>query len=139
MSSLPEDDQEFLRDKKLTYELRSETLPDGSVRNCIVFPGFKHKAPLLHLENGKLVQSQECELLVIIPSGYATTRLDSFYTFPHLKRSDGADPDRATGSQIFFNKPFQFWSRHLADTEWRVGIDGLSTYLQYIRAELRKA
>jgi hypothetical protein len=76
---------------------------------------------------------------VLIPSGYATTKLDSFYTLAHLKRPNGTDPQNATVVQALFQKNWQFWSRHLEDADWRVGKDGLRTFLSYIRNELRNA
>ena len=73
----------------------------------------------------------------MIPDGYATTKLDSFYTIPRFKRADGHDPQNATVDSALFGKTWQFWSRHLDDNDWRVGIDGLRTFISYIRGELR--
>lgn len=139
MSFLPEDDQEYLQRKQLKFELRTEKMPDGNVRRGIVFSGVLFEGKLCADRNGALAPCESCDLLVLIPSGYATTKLDSFYTSPWLKRSDGAFPDRAHSQETLFGQVWQFWSRHLADGEWRVGIDGLETYLQYIRGELRRA
>ena len=137
---LPEEDQEYLRDKGISYELLVEQGPDGNERHGVHFPDFKTPASLrVRKEDGGLVVCESCELLVIIPSGYATTKLDSFHTIPYLKRPDGTDPQTASGVPTLFGRPWQFWSRHLLDTEWRVGVDGLSTYLNYIHNELRIA
>jgi len=140
MIFLPEDDQEYLESKGLVYEFKSESIPDGTARRGIVFPGFEFASALNQAgADGKLVPRTTCDLLILIPSGYATTKLDSFYTSPHLKRADGSDPPMATGDQVLFGETWQFWSRHLADQEWRAGVDGMETYLQYVRSELRKA
>jgi Prokaryotic E2 family E len=139
MTFLPEEDQEFLDDNGVAYELKTEKLPDGTERNAILFPAFAVNGNLRAQVEGQPVMPSTCELLILMPIGYATTKLDSFYTSPHLKRPDGTDPDRATGPVDLFGKPWQFWSRHLEDSDWRVGIDGLRTYLSYIRAELRSA
>jgi hypothetical protein len=140
MSFLPEDDLEVLKRREIVYELKVEKLPDGNERRAIVFPGFTFEGNLYtENENGR-VPCLTCDLLVIVPSGYATTRLDSFYTIPILKRADGQDPECAAGrADLFGRNGWQFWSRHLTESEWRVGIDGLETFLQYIRAELRRA
>lgn len=138
-SFLPEDDQEYLQSKSIKYELRSESLADGTVRRGVLFPEFSFNGQLYRVTDGALVPVSNCELLVLIPPGYSTTKLDSFYTFPHLKRVGGVDPDRATGQETLFEQTRQFWSRHLADSEWRQGIDGLDTYLRYVRAELKAA
>lgn len=139
MSFLPEDDQDYLATKGIPYELRAENVPGGAERRAILFPNYAFVGNLRCMRESQLVVCEVCDLLILIPGGYATTKLDSFYTFPRLKRSDGTDPDRATGENELFGKKWQFWSRHLSDNEWRVGIDGLQTYLNYVRRELRVA
>ena len=126
MSFLPEDDQDYLLTKGLAFELRTEHPPEGGgERRGIVFPAFKFVGNLYTVVDGQLQQCSSCDLLIIIPLGYATTKLDSFYTTPWLKRPDGANPDRATGDPQLFGQKWQFWSRHLEDREWRAGQDGL--------------
>lgn len=139
MSFLPEDDQEFLLENDIKHELLMEKMPDGTDRRGVLFPGFAFTGNLLAAQNGNLASCRTCDLLVLIPSGYATTKLDSFYTLPRLKRSDGSDPLNANVEQALFQKNWQFWSRHLEDSDWRVGKDGLRTFLSYIRNELRSA
>ncbi len=139
MSFLPEDDQEFLDENCIRHELLSEKLPNGTDRRGVLFPGFEFNGNLWVAGNGNLVSCTACDLLVLIPNGYATTKLDSFYTLPRLKRPGGIDPQATTGEQILFDKPWQFWSRHLEDADWRVGKDGLRSYLSYIRNELWSA
>ena len=139
MSFLPEEDQEFLDSNGVKYELLTEKSPDGTERHGVLFPGFAFDGNLRIQKDGELAGCGSCDLLVVIPTGYATTKLDSFYTSPRLKRPDGTDPQTATGDTTLFEKSWQFWSRHLDDNDWRVGIDGLRTYLSYIRGELRGA
>jgi hypothetical protein len=136
---LPEDDVEYLQSKCIKYQLRSETVANGTIRRGVVFPEFCFEGRLYRVLDGVLAPVSQCELLVVIPKGYSTAKLDSFYTFPHLKRPDGTDPDRATGQEEWFGRTRQFWSRHLADGEWRQGIDGLETYLHYVRVGLKAA
>ena len=139
MSFIPEDDLEYIRKKGLKFELKTEELPGGNKRDGIVFPEFAFEANLRTQTPAGLVNCATCALLIVIPIGYATTQLDSFYTQPFLNRANGSNPDRANDEQVLFGGKWQFWSRHLDKTEWRVDIDGLETYLQYVRAELRKA
>lgn len=139
MSFLPEDDQDFLNENKIKHELLTEKQPDGTDRRGLLFPGFEFTGNLRTAQEGNLVSCSSCDLLVLIPSGYATTKLDSFYTLPRLKRPDGSDPQNATVDTPLFGKTWQFWSRHLEDSDWRVGKDGLRTFLSYIRKELRSA
>ena len=140
MSFLPEDDRDYLELKGLPFELKEEHGPDGTARHGLLFPAFDFSGGLFSRDgNGTLVPCPRCKVLVLIPAGYSTTRLDSFYTSPRLHRSDGALPDRAAGEADLFGERWQFWSRHLSETEWRAGIDGIDIYLQYIRRELRAA
>lgn len=139
MSFLPEEDQEFLVDNGISHELLTEKLPDGKERRAVRFPALTFVGNLYVLRDGGLHQCQSCDVLVVVPEGYATTKLDSFYTIPHLKRADGTDPQNTGAGNVLFEKSWQFWSRHLNDQDWRVGIDGLRTYLMYIRGELRRA
>ena len=80
-----------------------------------------------------------CDLMVIIPQGYDTTKLDSFYTDPILKKANGALPECATGVEPHFGREWQFWSRHLTDDEWKRSVRGFEVYLDYIREALRRA
>lgn len=139
MNFLPEEDQEFLESNGIKYELLTEKSSDGAERRGVLFQNFAFAGSLRLQKDGMLVVCQSCDLLVLIPDGYATTKLDSFYTLPRLKRPDGADPQAANVETALFQKAWQFWSRHLDDKEWRVGIDGLRSYLSYIRSELRSA
>jgi len=138
MSFLPEDDVEFLARKGLVYELKTEKLPNGTERNGVVFPGYGLEGNLRTLRDKQLQPCSACDLLILIPPQYATARLDNFYTIPFLKRPDGTDPQNATGENDLFQRKWQFWSRHLGEGDWRVGIDGLEIFLQYVNLDLRK-
>jgi len=137
MNFLPEDDREYLEAKGLAFDLKEESLPDGTQRRGIVFPGLGFEGNLHSSVDGQLVRRSACDVMILIPHGYSTTKLDCFYTMPRLKRADGTDPDRATGETEVFGSKWQFWSRHLADGDWRPGIDGLDTFLRYVWVELR--
>jgi hypothetical protein len=139
MSFLPEEDQEYLEQNGIAYGLLTEKLPDGTERRGVLFPAFTFEGNLRCDQNGTRVTCNTCDLLVVIPEQYATTKLDSFYTLPRLKRSDGSDPQNANNDTPMFGKTWQFWSRHLEDRDWRQGVDGLRTFLSYIRGELRRA
>jgi hypothetical protein len=139
MSFLPEEDQEFLDGNGITHELLTEKTPEGTERRGVFFPSFAFGGNLRAQNGSGLTPCASCDVLVIVPDGYATTKLDSFYTLPRLKRADGSDPQNATGDTALFGKSWQFWSRHLDDNDWRVGTDNLRTYLSYLRGELRNA
>ena len=137
MSFLPEEDQEYLAESGTRHEELTELMPDGTKRRGVFFPNFSFSGNLRKLNGTSLVEVDACDLLVVVPDGYATTKLDSFYTIPRLKRPDGSDPQNAAGDSTLFGKLWQFWSRHLDDKDWRVGVDGLRTFINYIRAEFR--
>jgi len=139
MSFLPEEDREFLGENGVQCQELIENIPDGQERRGLLFPAFSFSGNLRRMNGGGLIAVDSCDLLVLIPDGYATTKLDSFYTIPRLKRSDGSDPQNAGGESMLWGKPWQFWSRHLDDQDWRVGVDGLRTFISYIRGELRNA
>lgn len=139
MNFLPEDDLEYLESKGIKYELVTETLTDGTQRRAVVFPAFAFEGNLRRENDSQWIECRTCDLMIIIPAGYATTKLDCFYSNPRLKRQDSADPASTGAENELFGRKWQFWSRHLDDKEWRVGIDGLSTYLSYVRRELRSA
>ena len=135
MSFLPEDDQDFLKSKGIPYELKEKDNKRG-----VLFPAFRFQGNLFQLDkDGALTPCEACDLLVLIPDGYDTTKLDSFYTRPTLKRPDGNLPDRATVIQNHFDQEWQFWSRHLSDEEWQQSARGFEVYLDYIREALRSA
>jgi len=137
MTFLPEEDREFLVENGIQYQELTENMPDGNKRHGVLFPGFSFSGNLRN--GGPLDKVEACDLLVVIPDGYATTKLDSFYTIPKLKRPDGHDPQNATVDSALFGRTWQFWSRHLDDKDWRVGVDCLQTFINYIRGELRNA
>jgi hypothetical protein len=139
MFNLPEEDVEFLTEKKVTYRLVSETTPDGGRRNGIIISGVPVPLNLLESAQSGLTQRVDCEVMIVLPSGYASTKLDSFYTKPHLKRRDGSEPASTSFPQKLFEEDWQFWSRHLDDKDWRAGVDGIDTYLTYLKNELRAA
>src|SRR5690348_14919503 len=125
---LPLDDREFFAAKGFVYDEIEEKLADGNVRRFVVLDGLQAPPSIfVRNEQGQLAPAKTFKLLIVVPNGYATTRLDSFYTQPRLLRINGAEPDRANGSSNFLGSDWQFWSRHLDDSEWRVGIDGMET------------
>lgn len=136
MFTLPEEDVEYLTMKKLAFELCEEAVPGGGIRKAVLFRQLPFSSGLVAV-NGEAIRA--CDLLILIPEGYATTRLDSFYTAPRLHVPGGGNPLQAAGDQVLFERKWQFWSRHLQEGEWRDGTDGLSTYLPMVLSELAKA
>lgn len=136
-SFLPEDDQDFLRLKGIKHVLLEEDV-GGDKRRGVEFPDFVLPPNLYVRKDGNLIAGASVSVLVLIPKGYAKTQLDSWYVLPAVFLAGGQAADRANGESELFGRKWQFWSRHLAAGEWREGIDGLETYLQYIRSGLRE-
>src|SRR5258706_15460795 len=113
MSFLPEEDQEFLAESGIPHQELSEKTPDGSERRGVLFSDFTFNGNMWTPNGAGLVACGACDLLVVIPGGYSTTKLDSFYTSPRLKRADGVDPQNANTEAALFQRTWQFWSRHL--------------------------
>src|SRR5260370_7376320 len=84
MSFLPEEDQEFLDSNGIKYELLTEKMPDGAERRGVLFPGFALLGNLRTQKESALVACESCDLLVVVPTGYATTQPHIFYTLPRL-------------------------------------------------------
>jgi hypothetical protein len=134
---LPEDDQDFLRKKGVPHRFHSEGQGDA-LRRAIEFVDFTVPPNLFKRDaNGPIVPACKAHILVLIPKGYSKAKLDSWYVQPALMLANGTLVDRANSQQDMFGRSWQFWSRHLDEKEWRPGIYGLETYLQYIRAGLR--
>jgi hypothetical protein len=134
---LPEDDQDFLRKKGLPHCFHEEGNGEA-LRRAIEFTDFAIP-PNLHkrASNGSLVPAGSASVLILIPKGYAKTKLDSWHVRPALFLANGGTVDRANNEQTYFGQNWQFWSRHLNENEWREGVDGLETYLQYVRSGLQ--
>ncbi len=133
---LPEEDQDFLSRKSLLYHLREEAV-GSETRRGVEFPEFDIPANLGQRKGDVIVPGGTVRMLVLIPKGYAKVRLDSWYVSPSLFHLNGQPIDRANSDQALFGETWQFWSRHLTEQEWRANIDGLETYIQYIRAGLK--
>jgi hypothetical protein len=137
-SFLPEDDQDFLQLKGIKHALHEEDVPGGEKRRGVEFLEFPLPPNLYTRQDGNLVATANVSILVLIPKGYAKTKLDSWYIHPAVFLSGGQTANCAGVESDVFGRKWQFWSRHLADGEWREGIDGLETYLQYIHGGLRQ-
>lgn len=131
---LPEDDQDYLTNKQIKFELKV----DGEKRG-VIFPELLVPGELYETVERGLIRCAATDVLVIVPKGYNSTRLDSFYTRKILKRADGQLPINTTGVEDHFGEKWQFWSRHLTDEEWLSGSRGFDSYLEYIRAAFRDA
>lgn len=121
---LPEDDERYLSDKGLAWELRA----DGQGA-CLVIHDYPVAAHTFDRE--------AVELMVRIPAQYNLAGLDMFYVSPQLRlRATGAVPPASEQIEAHCGTEWQRFSRHLP-SPWRAGVDGLPTLLAHVSRELQ--
>jgi len=79
------------------------------------------------------------DLLLRLAPGYPDVPPDMWWFAPAVRRTDGRQIAATEAVEVYFNKPWQRWSRHLPAGVWRSGIDGLESYFSVIRRELTSA
>lgn len=132
MGFLPADDIAYLRTKGLEFEEVVER------DRMLVIRNFPLPAGIVSVQgDGQRPPVSQADVLIVIPPGYNSTCLDSFYTFPRLGRAPAGEFPATSGSRQAMGRQWQFWSRHLDANSWRPGIDGLHVYLKYIEVALR--
>lgn len=124
MSVLREQDKEFLDSAGLTYTVSV----DAGFANLVIetFPTAPGLSP------------DRVDLLLRLPFGFPDAAPDMFWLAPHVTTASGAQVPGADVTETFEDRPWQRWSRHIAQ-QWRPGIDNLETYLGYVRRCLRQA
>jgi|SRR5450759_992091 len=128
---LPEADVAFLKDKHpqaTAYSVGDEV--------HVLFPSFAFP---------DAYQPRTADLLVRLPPGYPDARPDMFWTRADVKLTSGAWPQNSehhevpgsgAGVEVYGNVPWQRWSRHTDAAAWRVGVDGLRSFMRSIQQEL---
>jgi Prokaryotic E2 family E len=120
---LPELDREFLAQKEYVY---TSAKVGGEVHLII----HDYDFPAAYLP-------RKADLLIILPAGYPNAHPDMFWTYPDVKRANGAWPVNSDQHQTYGDRNWQRWSRHYQG-QWRAGIDGLRSYLAAVRTEVAK-
>lgn len=120
--NLPEDDEDYLREKEFVWEL----LPNGDGA-CLVVKNY----PV----NGDQFDRSATDLMIRIPAQYNNAALDMFYADPPLRLKSGAYPPAAEHFETHSGRNWQRFSRHF-NTPWRAGVDGLPTMLTFVHREL---
>lgn len=120
---LPEEDEEFLRDKGYTYR---EAVENGFTH--VVISGFPFP---------EVYTPRQADLLIRLPALYPQAQPDMFWTRPNVMLVSGAWPLTATVMETYLQLPWQRWSRHWQHG-WRPGVDGLRTFLAAIIQELSR-
>lgn len=117
---MPIEDLEFLNGEfQDSWEPVKERDKSGLIiRNYNLPPGYSPEA---------------VDLMLLIPAEYPTSKLDMFYFFPEVSRTDGL-PIGTLSSETHFGVAWQRWSRHYA---WRPGEDNIATHITFVRNALR--
>lgn len=123
-AALREQDREFLDSIGLTY---TATI-DGGFANVII-ENFSTATGL---------SPQKVDLLLRLPFGFPDAAPDMFWFSPKVTTTDGALIPGTEVTETWVKRPWQRWSRHIAQ-QWRPGIDNVETYLAYVRRCLRQA
>jgi hypothetical protein len=122
--SLPEADDEFLRNSAFNWETVIESNVMRLVINDFRVPsGYNHEEVALNLR---------------IETSYPDGQIDMVYFFPDLARTDGK-PISALAADTFDGKNWQRWSRHRTSANpWRPGIDNIETHLHLVNDWLKR-
>ncbi len=120
---LLEEDERYLTERCYQFDLIAE----GEV-GCLIIKDFP-------LASGKY-DRDIVDLLICIPKGYNTAKLDNFYIDPPIRlKVGGAYPHRGDYFESHIQRKWQRLSRHMS--VWRPGIDGLRTFMPFIYHELQ--
>jgi Prokaryotic E2 family E len=123
---LDEDDHAMLRERGYVCEV---TVDEGGWTNLVIkdytLPaGFDH---------------EKVDLLLRLNPAFPDVKPDMYYVEPTIRLA--ATQGFAPASELhepYLDRTWQRFSRHLADGQWRPGIDNLGTWLTMIRQQFEK-
>lgn len=121
---LPEEDEDYLRQKGFTWEL----VPAGN-EGCLVIRGY----PV----SPETYDQSWTDVMIRIPAQYNNAALDMFYCEPPLKLKAGGYPEAADHFETHIGRHWQRFSRHFPNP-WRAGVDGIATLLTFVHRELQR-
>ncbi len=120
---LAEDDTNFLQSRGLTFRTHAE----GEVVNLVISDyGLPPGYDVTH-----------ADLLIRLPNGFPDARPDMFWLSPAVAYQAGAMPPGSEQREVYVERTWQRWSRHLNENDWRPGIDNLQSYLRFVRTNLQ--
>jgi len=122
MAVIPKSDEAFLRDKGFDFTLVGQNGETQLILRDWPFPSAY---------NPRLA-----DILIVIPSGYPMAALDMFWTYPHVRLTNGGTPQACQHSETKADgRHWQRWSRH---GNWRSGIDNLRSFITAMSLEIDK-
>ncbi len=125
MSFIPLSDRQYLESRGLHFE----EVVDASQKGVILRK--------FQLPSGRF-NTEQADILILLPSGYPDAPPDMFYLLPWIKLVQGEKyPLAADQPHQFSGQQWQRWSRH--NNQWRPGVDGIWTMLKRIENALEVA
>jgi hypothetical protein len=114
-------DNDYLERLRLPWETKT----DGGARWILI---YDFPVPLGY-------NVSKTTLAFMLPPSFPTTEIDMMYFHPALSRTDGKGINALSGHQLG-GVPFQRWSRHRNQGEWRPDIDNVETHVLSVHAWL---
>jgi hypothetical protein len=121
MPLIPEQDEQYLKDKQFHYDLREVGPEIHLILHAWPFP--------------EAYTVRAADVLIRISPGYPLTQLDMFYTSPTVMLTNGAYPAQCQNMENHSDRTWQRWSRHHG---WRPGVDNLRTFITAMTVEIKK-
>jgi hypothetical protein len=121
----------MLPEREVAY--LAEHWPDAQVSQdggmvAVVLPQFPFPAGFA---------PDRADLMLRLPFGFPDAKPDMFWVEPFVTVR-GAQPVASEVREVHLGKTWQRFSRHLADQDWRSGVDGLRSYVALINSMLRR-
>jgi hypothetical protein len=120
MALIPENDEEYLRQKRFDYEIKQVGPEIHVILKAWKFP--------------EVYIPRSADILIRIMPGYPLTPVDMFWVSPDIKLVSGGDPQATDLHETLGGKIWQRWSRH---NQWRAGVDDLRTFIRAMAEEIK--
>ena len=122
--ALPQNDATYLSERELVYDI----VPEANM-TCVVLIGYRLPAGF---------DRTQSDLLLRLSPGYPDVPPDMWWFDPPVRLADGRTVQATEQMEQHLGRPWQRWSRHFNQGQWRSGIDCLETFLALIRRELER-
>lgn len=121
---LEDDDLTWLKERGIAYELTI----DGNMMNLV----------LTDYDLPAGFDASRVDLLLRLATDFPDVKPDMFWVAPQIRLASGASAPASDYMEPYLGRTWQRFSRHLADNQWRPGVDDLRTWLAMIDLMLRR-
>ena len=122
--SLPQADLTCLGERNARYQVSKE-----ANMTCVVLPGYA-------LPPG--YDQTHSDLLLRLSPGYPDVPPDMWWFSPAVRLANGRNIQATDLIEHHLGRPWQRWSRHFNQGQWKSGVDCLETFLALLRKELER-